>query len=141
MADSFILSQFLDVSCNSLQENHIEVINYLCFDLSSTFIIKNKLLYQGIKSIQNMMKFNFSIITQVAGQKQDTIVTHVIGWKYGFGQNQILSHLANTYTNWKSSHLCSTAHNGHKSLKYLISEYSALLNLDQPKILRQKNWC
>ena len=99
MADSFILSQFLDVSCNSLQENHIEVINYLCFDLSSTFIIKNKLLYQGIKSIQNMMKFNFSIITQVEGQKQDTIVTHVIGRKYGFGQNQILSHLANTYTN------------------------------------------
>ena len=135
MADSFILSQFLDVSCNSLQENHIKVTNYLCFDLSSTFIIKNKLLYQGIKSIQNMMKFNFSIITQVAGQKQDTIVTHVIGWKYGFG------HLANTYTNWKSSHLCSTAHNGHKSLKYLISEYSALINLDPPMILRQKNWC
>ena len=141
MANSFTLSQFLDVNCNSLQENHIKVTNYLCFDLSSTFIFKNKLLYQGVKSIRNMMKFNFSIITQVAGQKQDTIVTHVIGWKYRFGQKQILNHLANTYANWKNSHLCCTANNGHKSLKYLISEYSTLINLDQPMILRKKNWC
>ena len=57
----------------------MKVTNYLCFDLSSTFIFKNKLFYQGIKSIQNMMKFDFPIITQVAGEKQDTIVTHVIG--------------------------------------------------------------
>ena len=57
----------------------MKVTNYLCFDLSSTFIFKNKLFYQGIKSIRGMMKFNFSIITQVTGQKQDTIATHDIG--------------------------------------------------------------
>ena len=74
-----ILSQFLDANCNSLQENHMKVTSYLCFDLSSTFIFKNKLFYQGIKSIRNMTKLNFSIITQVVGQKQDTIVTHVTG--------------------------------------------------------------
>ena len=79
MANAFILSQFLDVNCNSLQENHMKVTNYLCFDLSSIFIFKNKLFYQGIKSIRNMMKFNFSIIMEVVGQKQDTIVTNVIG--------------------------------------------------------------
>ena len=52
----------------------MKVTTYLCFDLSSTFIFKNKLFYQGIKSIRNMMKFNFSLITQVAGQKQDTTI-------------------------------------------------------------------
>ena len=29
-------------------------------------------------------------------------------------------------------------YNGHKSLKYLTSVYSTLINLDQSKILRQK---
>ena len=57
----------------------MKVANYLCFELSSTFTFKNKLFYEGIKSIGNMMKFNFSIILQVAGQKQDTTVTHVTG--------------------------------------------------------------
>ena len=80
------MSQFLDVNCNSLQESDMKVTNYLCFDLSSMFIFKNKLFYQGIKSIQNMMKFNISIKMEEAGQKQGTIVTHVIGWKYRFGQ-------------------------------------------------------
>ena len=48
--------------------------------------LKKKLFYQGKKPIWNMMKFNFSIITQVVRKKQDTIVKHVIRWKYKFGQ-------------------------------------------------------
>ena len=80
------MSQFLDVNCNSLQESDMKVTNYLCFDLSSMFIFKNKLFYQGIKSIQNMMKFNISIKMEEAGKKQGTSVTHVMGWKYRFGQ-------------------------------------------------------